>query len=254
MNKKEYQLFLKRFDKYKKNNLPTFHWDDERFTSEWVWFDNDKVNTAYDLTDALSRMVCDNFYYSFTACHVTMRYENGKEIYEPVIGHCHEHTFEEVVRALYDSPESFSISKDEEEFYSKQELRLLKRIQKYLLFIGMKDLKTKRTITRFRSKKYDKYKDYIITNFSNQLIDKILSNKRNYIVRKKREYNSGSKIYEPKECRYLVSDEDDNIRFLIEMTKREEKKYKDVDQSINFDDVKQDDLVVVEYFKIIEKY
>ena len=41
---------------------------------------------------------------------------------------------------MYDYPETFNISTEEEEFYSKQELKYLRRVQKYLLFIGLKDL------------------------------------------------------------------------------------------------------------------
>ena len=40
MNKKEYQEFMKRYEKFKKNNLPTYFWDEERQTYEYVYYDN----------------------------------------------------------------------------------------------------------------------------------------------------------------------------------------------------------------------
>ena len=83
--------------------------------------------------------------------------ENGKYIKKSVVGHSHAHSFEEVVSALYSSPESFSIAKDEEQYYSKQELEYLRRVQKYLLFIGMKDLeKQKVPVSRYRNKIHSK--------------------------------------------------------------------------------------------------
>ena len=41
MNKKQIKEFLKRYDKFKKNNLPTPFWDDERQIFEYVSFDSE---------------------------------------------------------------------------------------------------------------------------------------------------------------------------------------------------------------------
>ena len=40
MKKFEYNEFVKRYNKFKKNNLPTPFWDSERQTLEYVYFDN----------------------------------------------------------------------------------------------------------------------------------------------------------------------------------------------------------------------
>lgn len=148
-----YKKFIKKYDKFRKNNLPTPFWDDERQTLEYVYFcngksvfNNQKVNNELEvnpsLFEALGEIAFTGFYYSFTDRHFIGEKENGKYIWKSVIWHNHAHSFEEVVRALYDSPESFNIAKDEEQYYSKQELEYLRRVQKYLLFIGLKDLET----------------------------------------------------------------------------------------------------------------
>ena len=48
MNKKEYKEFLKRYDKFQKNNLPTPFWDDERQTLEYVHFINEEEREISD--------------------------------------------------------------------------------------------------------------------------------------------------------------------------------------------------------------
>jgi len=37
MNEEEFQNFMKRYDKFKKNNLPTLFYDEERLTREYVY-------------------------------------------------------------------------------------------------------------------------------------------------------------------------------------------------------------------------
>lgn len=131
---------LKRYDKFKKNNLPTPFWDEERNVLEYVWFDKDGLNVSSNICYGLENISCTELYYSFSV---------------GPIGHMHDHSFENVVRILYDYPKTFKINKDEEQFYSKQELTYLKRIQEYLISIGLDDVdpSKKVSINRYRNKK-----------------------------------------------------------------------------------------------------
>ena len=118
-------------------------------------FNSDLLKMQAKITKDVYNFLVDNFdylnafdeiisglYYPFSCKYLAICKEND-EIKEKMIdGHMHAHLFEEVVSALYEHPESFKISKDEEIYYNNQELKYLKRLQKYLLFIGMKDIKT----------------------------------------------------------------------------------------------------------------
>ena len=88
-----------------------------------------------NLTEALENIADTSFYYSYTTKYQKLTNEGIKF----VVGKTHAHSFENVVRDIYQSPESFRISHDEK-IFSKQELRYLKKLQKYLLFIGLKDI------------------------------------------------------------------------------------------------------------------
>lgn len=59
--------------------------------------------------------------------------------YQMMESHCH--SFDEIVRCVYEYPESFRIPKDCLKEYSEQELRCLKKMQSYLKVIGLKDEK-----------------------------------------------------------------------------------------------------------------
>lgn len=248
--------------KYKKNNLPTPHWCDEHQILEYIHFDNQqltndsnneepKLEINSTLTEALSHIVNHNFYYSFTAKYIQTQKVNGKWVDKIIVGHMHTHSFDEVVRFLYNAPESFRISKDEEEFYSKQELEYLKLVQKYLLLIGIKDFKSdKIPSTRYRNKLHSKYCNALISRFNDKIIEEIINEKREYLVTKwypdysTKEYSSG-------ESQLLITDKDYNFKLFIEFTKSEVKKYQDI-KSICKEDLSNDDNIIIDYFKIIE--
>ena len=59
MKKRKYNEFMKRYDKFKKNNLPTPFWDDERKTLEYVNIGNRK--TIYDFDNAKNKMEVYNY-------------------------------------------------------------------------------------------------------------------------------------------------------------------------------------------------
>lgn len=257
MKKKELENFLKRYDKFKNNNLPTPFWDDDRFTLEYVYNDDNiigdnKLNIDVSLTESLGDITLTGFYYPFLSKILETSFKDDKKIEKEVIGHNHAHSFEEVVRELYRYPESFNIIEEYKEFYSTQELEYLRRVKKYLLFIGLKDLdRVKAPVSRYRNKKQEKYKNSYIYNYSNKLINDILNNKRDYVVSKYNEYFKNIKF---EKYTALILDEEDNIKLFIEYINREIKEYNDVKDICKIEGLKDNDKVVVTYFYIIEKF
>ena len=268
MNENEYKKFIKRYDKFKKNNLPTYFWDEERQVQEYVYFYNGKswynaeeakneLNVNSSLVDALGDIAFTGFYYSFTNRHIrACKNEKGKYVQKYVIGHNHAHSFEDVVKALYLSPESFSISKDEEQFYSKQELEYLRRVQKYLLFIGMKDLKTfKNPISRYQNKKHSKYENALIYSFNDYALEKVMNGERDFRVIDWYPEYKGHEKFKPKEYQALIVDKEDNFKLFVEFTHEEVKLYKEIKHlCIKNDDLKDDDKVILIHFKILEVF
>lgn len=265
MNEFEHKEFIKRYDKFKKNNLPTPFWDEERQTLEYVYFHNgksildnkeskDELEVNSSLSKALGEIAFTGFYYSFTCKHIIGWKENDKFIEKWVVGHSHAHSFEEVVRALYYSPESFSIANDEEQYYSKQELEYLRRVQKYLLFIEMKDLENRKEPTsRFRNKIHSKYKNALIYKFNDDALNDILMGKRDFrVIDWYPEYSRNDKKYKPKEYQALIVDKEDNFKMFVEFTYEEIKFYKDIKNVYIRNDLKDDDKLIVNHFKILE--
>lgn len=260
MKENEYNEFIKKYDKFKKNNLPTPLWNEEE-TLEYVYFHKDKetknnLEVNYSLTKALGNIAFTGFYYSFTDKHMVGYKENGKLKIKFVTSHTHAHSFEEVVRALYNSPESFSISKDEEEFYSKQELDYLRRVQKYLLFIGMKDVETRKVpVSRYRNKIHSKYENACIYKFSDETINDILTGKRDFrAIDWYPECRENNKRYKPKEYQALIVDQEDNFKMFVEFTYKEVKYYKDIKNVYKREDLNDDDKIIVFHFKILETF
>ncbi len=267
MNETEYKEFIKRYDKFKKNNLPTPFWDEERQTMEYVFFYNgysnfsneeikDQLEVNSNITRALGDIAFASFYYSYTDKHLEGFIENGKYVKKVVVGHRHAHSFEEVVRDLYDSPESFSISKDEEQYYSHQELDYLRRVQKYLLFIGMKDLGDKKApVSRYRNKIHSKYESAYIYTFSDKTLELVMSGKRDFRVIDWYPEFRGCRKYKPKQYQALIVDKDDNFKLFVEFTYDEVKTCKEIRNLLcNSDDLKDDDKLIVIHFKILEVF
>ncbi len=267
MNEIEYKKFCKRYDQFKKNNLPTPFWDEERQVKEYVYFYNGKsilnatesknqLEVHSKLSTALGEIAFTGFYYPFTDRHVIQQKDKiGKMVKKFIVGHNHAHSFEEVVASLYNSPESFHISKEEEPFYSQQELEYLRRIQKYLVFIGMKDITVENpSKNRYHNKIHSKYETALIYKFSDFTLDKIRKGEKDF--REVKWFPKYSpKIYKPKEYQALIVDKKDNFRMFIEFTHEEIKLYKDIknlcDNNNNF---KDEDKVIVRHFKIIELF
>ena len=217
MNEKQFQQFMMRYEKFKKNNLPTPFYDEERMVKEFVYKPEYKIwgNSSYNqeikifdnITEALGDVTWNSFYYSYS-CRFGLNENNEK-----ISLHSHAHSFNEVVMDLYNYPESFKVSKDEEEFYSKQELAYLKRVQKYLLFIGMKDNDFKNKNTRYRNKLHRKYGHAIIHKYSKSVINSIILGKCNFMVTEWYDNSSYDKDIDPFDA--LIIDEEYNFRLYV---------------------------------------
>lgn len=269
MNKNKFKNFIKRYDIFYQNNLPTPFWDEERQTLEYVYYNSElsywekvyktdtknydgKLKVNSNLIEALENIAYTRFYYPYTSGYFTYAKGNKSKLN---IGHTHSHSFEGVVKDLYDFPESFMISKDEEQFYSKQQLEYLRRVQKYLLFIGLKDINdNKSNKKRYINKKQKKYGMADIRSYQNKTINDFLTGKRNFIVI----IPDNIDIYErykeyPKHYKKeLVVDLEDNFKMFIEYTYQEIKLYKEIKGIYNNKKLKDNDKIIVEYFKILE--
>ena len=92
MQEHEFIEFQKRYEKFKKNNLPTPFFDDERQTFEYVYYSNDFFNNDSGkypevncmLTDALADIAFTELYYSFNCKIIAYTKDSVKIIY--VIG------------------------------------------------------------------------------------------------------------------------------------------------------------------------
>lgn len=257
MKKHELIEFEKRYEKFKKNNLPTPFFDDERQTFEYVYyfnsfFNNDSgkfPNVKCMLTDALADIAFTELYYSFNCKIIAYTKDSVKIIY----GHRHAHSFEEVVSHLYNFPESFSIPKEDEKFYSEQELHYLRKVQKYLLFIGLKDIsETKKIpVSRYRNKNQEKYGNLRIYRVNNSILKQMLAKKLNFMVFKWfSDYSKNFFI----DNKVLIADGEDNIKLLIKFTKEETKLYKEIKNIYPKKDFKDDDKVIIAHFKILKEF
>lgn len=264
-SKFNYEEFNKRYDKFKKNNLPTPFWDEKRQTLEYVYFYNGKsvinskeakneLEVHKNLSEALGEIALTGFYYPYTTRYIESWLENEKLVRKSVVGHFHSHSFEEVVESLYMTPESFKIAKDEEQFYSKQELKYLRRVQKYLLFIGLKDIGlNKAPVSRYRNKIHSKYENALIYSFDDFALSKILSGERNFrVIQWNEKYQV--KTYKKKEYQALITDKEDNFKMFVEFTHEEVKTYKEIKKVYKNDELKDSDKVIVIYFDILEKF
>ena len=145
MTKKEYD---KIYNKFLNNNLPTPFYDRKRCVFEYVnglniRNSNKRQVIRYNnLTEALEDVVCAGFFYPYKAKIIKEVIEDGEKVIKIAVDETHTHSFESVVNALYHSPESFSITKDQEEYYSKQELEYIQVLCETLLKLRKKESRT----------------------------------------------------------------------------------------------------------------
>lgn len=240
----------KVYDKYKKNNLPTPYWNEEREIKEYVYFDNDNLQVYDELSYALEDITLVSLYYPFIDKHF-MSYKKGrKRVYNVVVGHNHAHSFEEVLIALYYSPESFKIEKKDYSYYSEQELEYLKRVQNYLLLIGLKDLgNNKINNNRFRNKLHKKYNECRLIKMNSRNINKLIQGKIDFKVDK---YYKGYSIDDFKPHKALIIDEKDNYRLYVDIIGTKTKKAKEI-KGYHYNDKPKDNAkVIVYYINVLE--
>lgn len=249
MNDDEYELFSKRYDKFIKYNLPYPFYDIERQTLEYVYktrdydLENKKHDEYVQVSDTLEYALDD-------IAGESLYFPYNTKLSEDKIGHSHAHSFEEVINEMYNFPESFSIDDEDQEYYSKQELRYLFRVQNYLLSIGLKDN------DKNKDRYFNEIRETHIGEFFHTVSDVALaaieSGSVNYIVRKYRKEF-------PRTLDYLVGKRlvlrnlDGVLKYQIEFTGLELKPYKEVKDLFKLD-VLDDDLVEIQYFNIINRY
>ena len=201
MTKFDYKTFNLRYERFKKNNLPTPFWDRDRQVFEFVYNEKnslqDNLNICNNLTDSFRNKFC--LYYAYNS--VIINKDGSKKI-----GRCHEHTFENVVRDLYNYPVSFNIPKKDECYYSKQELLYLKKLKSYLLFVGLTDIPDNVKVSRYRNKLVKKYQNAIVISLDNRQINDIIKGKCVFFAVKKNKYNKDLQKYNKGELQYLIMD------------------------------------------------
>lgn len=107
-----------------------------------VW-ENNSLNYYYDTYDKdnnITREINKSLFESFSSLLNIGLYYPFNHKYNKKIRHDHAHSFEEVINILYLHPVSFNLNDEDIKYYNKNELLYIKYLQKYLLFIGRKDL------------------------------------------------------------------------------------------------------------------
>lgn len=237
----------KRYKKVKECNLPFPFSDDKREVFEWVYFDKENCcfNNRNDLIDSLP--VGGVIY------HYEVIMPDWKDK-KPKLITSHGHSFEDVLKVLYEYPESFNIPDDFKCEYSKQELELIKENQNYFKLIGLKDYKKskelqdlddkweklngkkhktlrdryflfryyklwkkqrdKDNLKRYNNKKHDKYNKCYIKHWSNEAINAVFNKEKTNIISRKFSFSSSMKG-----TKYLLVDEEHNFKGVIEIIK-----------------------------------
>lgn len=257
--------FMKRYDGFKQYNLPVPFFDEERQVLEYVYYDDNSIasqieeNPLYDnklmidadLVNALGNITYSGFYYSYNS-KIYKYHEDGTR--ESVVGHTHAHAFSEVVNDLYYYPESFSINSDEEQYFSEQELKYLKRVQAYLLFIGLidvSDIYEERDNSRYNNALQHKYGMSYLKKCTNKDIEDVLNGTKVLEVRKCLAYDENHKL---EDYRNLMMNDDYQIKVWVLYNNSRIMLYKDIKDKCQLEDCSDDEKVVVADITILEKY
>lgn len=249
MNDDEYKLFSKRYDKFIKYNLPYPFYDIERQTLEYVYktkyydLENKKYDEYIQVSDTLEYALDD-------IAGESLYFPYNTKLNEDKIGHSHAHSFEEVINEMYNFPESFSIADEDHEYYSKQELRYLFRVQNYLLSIGLKD--NDKNKDRYFNDIRETHIGEFFHTVNEDILNAIENGSVNYIVRKYRSEFSRAEEYLVGR-RLLLRNIDGVLKYQIEFTGLELKPYNEVKYLYKFD-IPDDELVEIQYFNIINRY
>jgi len=130
------------YRKFKNCSIPYPFYDKKRNTFEWVNYYKDikQYDVRTSLLDAIGNVTNSGVIYHFRAKLLGREKPDQELKYRLMISHCHN--FDEVIKELYDYPETFEIPNEFLDEYSKQELDYLKQVKNYLLLIGLKDYRT----------------------------------------------------------------------------------------------------------------
>lgn len=259
-------MFFK--SKYKGCILPVR--EEWQVLREDTFYRNEKIITKVrnfgDMYEAFSDIIDSSFYYPYNIKIVSEK--NLK-----TIGHSHAHSFMEVVEIVYYYPESFSIDKADYEFYSKQELKYLKRLQNYLLAIGLKDIEKynkKELIKRAKNKKAKQFSEYqtIETKYANDIITGKIKNMVTKYFEFLNDYKTEKCLLLDKENNYLgiiltkrrkiklddLTEQDINVQKLGYQSLDEYKKHIEKRFNDSYYKLDQDKNVILEEFSVIEQF
>lgn len=132
-------------------------------------------------------------------------------------------------------------------------MRYLRRVQKYLLFIGLKDIDDTKKIpvSRYRNKNQEKYANLRIYRFNNFYFEQVLKKKKDFMIFGWFPTHDKAALIEKQA---LVSDMEDNIRLLIKFTNEEIKLYKEIKDVYQNKEFKDDEKVIIAHFKILKEF
>ena len=195
----------------------------------WEYYLGEFQNESLDLYEAFADIIRYGFIYHYETEEQDTEY------------HSHGHSFEDVIHALYYFPEHFHIPEDSLHEYSAQELKYLKRLQSYLLFIGLKNIQPCETEeemdiqkkNRANNEKALKYSQYSFYEPEETRLNNILKGKYCYFIKPEWKDNKDEYLKE----KYLLINSEQEIIGEINIT--------DV-QIMSIDELKED---MVDYSK-----
>lgn len=228
-----------KYKRYKNAGLPIMNYENKAL--EFINFfkvKNDKgkeVIEAFNyekLSDALSDIINDGFYYSFN----TLIYKyDGEGNRQEVVGHSHAHDFESVVREVYYNPNVFSIDEEDRHLYSEQEYTFLMKIQSYLRIVKRSDIPL--------SAKIDEINELSInedaTLFRDYYTKTLYDDEKSYaIINKTRKYFLSVNVdtgIDINKNRFLLADKKGKYLGLIEVVKKKIVKLDDItDKDVDY--------------------
>ncbi len=176
-----YKQKNKKYRKFKNCSIPYPFYDKKRNTLEWVRYISDA--DLYDVSSSLQEAFPSNITYHFKAKLYGREKPEQELEYRLMISHCHN--FDDVVKNLYDYPQTFEIPEEFKNEYSNQELIYLKQLKDYLLLIGLKDYRNSKERELLNSnwdfinkKKYKNLKDKLFMVKYQKKVEKTIENEK----------------------------------------------------------------------------
>lgn len=294
----------RRYRILNKCNLPFGFYDKRKEKYEWVSYIRRFDNTSGYENNTLLMDALENICKVGLTYHYTINNDKNRENYQS-----HSHNFDGVLNELYNYPESFYIPKEYKDNYSKQELNFIEEMQKYLLFIGLKDWKNSERfnltaqklekilskekiflkdkikiayldkkaqkinysdkLIRCHNERQAKYQNYSHLIMTKEKIEDILENRQNFLIYYLPFLNN-DKNYSTIKNKYLLKDEAYNILGSIEVIDNKIIKFKDFEKTIGksmknfsnykkdlkklYKDFNEDNLIIYEKIKVLEKF